>query len=268
MSGRAPFSLVRNGQRSGGAQRSAAPSDAPLRVVGLYLSLFGFYALDGGVERKAHLRRSAGPHALRRMHIRLRSMRPDSPSTPGPSSPCPRPVRTGGLHYESIMSPVEIPPSPHPLPGKRGTFHPAPRRGPRLKQALYKGNKPNRRDPRLHLQLVILQGSQFLRISTLKVGIQIDEASGCFSLPSVEHIYPAQYLNLVCQFRRHQADHASLKVKAAPKESDSILPLLHTSPGPRPLLGATSHILKFVAARIAEIAQGVQPGSAVCHHVL
>jgi hypothetical protein len=44
-------------------------------------------------------------------------------------------TRTGGLHYESIMTPVEIPPHPVPLPRERETLHPASRRGPRYGKA-------------------------------------------------------------------------------------------------------------------------------------
>jgi len=52
------------------------------------------YMLEAnGMFGNAHLRRSAEPHALRRMHIRLRSMRPDIPSTPERSTTMPSSIQ-------------------------------------------------------------------------------------------------------------------------------------------------------------------------------
>ena len=45
-------------------------------------------------------------------------------------------IRTGALHYDNTMTPVEKPPHPALSPRKRETLHPAPRRGPRYRDAI------------------------------------------------------------------------------------------------------------------------------------
>src|SRR5208337_4569930 len=91
-------------------------------------------------------------------------------------------IRTGALHYDGHMTPVEKPPHPALSPRKRGTLHPALRRGdPGIRIRLIR--LEHARDLRFHLQVVIHGRLRRVKDATCKLEEFIFPEPALFSAP-------------------------------------------------------------------------------------